>query len=137
MKTKTNEQIFETVRENGYITEQEINLLKNRSNNERRDVFNYDLVEEIADGYGVPVTPEQGAKGLRWLRGLLKSNGEPRKGQPLDFRELEIIHDATPEDFRFCGFVRRGSATYAYFVQLYSVLGMEYYNDGGKIQVVG
>lgn len=137
MKTKTNEQIFETVRENGYITEQEINLLKNRSNNERRDVFNYDLIEDVADGYGVPVTAEQGAKGLRWLRGLLKSNGEPRKGQSLGFRELEIIRDATPEDFRFCGFVRKGSATYAYFVQLYSVLGMDYYNDGGKIQVVG
>ena len=32
---KTNEEIFETVRENGYITEQEINLLKRRSNDER------------------------------------------------------------------------------------------------------
>ena len=137
MKTKTNEEIFENVRENGYISEREINLLKNRSNNERRDVFNYDLVEEIADGYGVPVTPEQGAKGLRWLRGLLKSNGEPRKGQGLGWRELEIIREATPEDFRFCGFLRMGRAPYAYFVQLYSVLGMDYYNDGGKIQVVG
>ena len=81
MKTKTNEEIFENVRENGYITEKEIKLLKNRSNNERRDVLNYELLDEICDGYGVPVTPEQGAKGLRWLRGLLKSNGEPRKGQ--------------------------------------------------------
>ena len=83
MKLTTNEEIFENVRENGYITEREINLLKNRSNNERRDVFNYELLDEVADGYGVPVTPEQGAKGLRWLRGLLKSNGEPRKGQGL------------------------------------------------------
>ena len=55
----------------------------------------------------------------------------------LGYREVEIIREATPEDFRFCGFVRMGSAAYAYFVQLYSVLGMEYYNDGGKIQVVG
>ena len=37
MKTKTTEEIFENVRENGYITEREINLLKNRSNNQRRD----------------------------------------------------------------------------------------------------
>ena len=87
MKTKTNEEIFENVRENGYISEREINLLKNRSNNERRDVFNYALIEEVADGYGVPVTHEQGAKGLRWLRGLLKSNGEPRKGQGWGWRE--------------------------------------------------
>ena len=137
MKNKTNEEIFENVRENGYISEREINLLKNRSNNERRDVFNYALIEEVADGYGVPVTQEQGAKGLRWLRGLLKSNGEPRKGQGLGYREVEIIREATPEDFRFRGFVRKGSAAYAYFVQLYSVLGMDYYNDGGKIQVVG
>ena len=137
MKTKTNEEIFENVRENGYISEREINLLKNRSNNERRDVFKYDLLDEVADGYGVPVTPELGAKGLRWLRGLLKSNGEPRKGQGLGYREIEIISEATPEDFRFCGFVRMGSTAHAYFVQLYSVLGMDYYNDGGKIQVVG
>ena len=137
MATITNEEIFENVRENGYISEREINLLKNRSNNERRDVFNYDLLDELCDGYGVPVTPEQGAKGLQWLRSLVKSNGEPRKGQGLGWREVEIIREATPEDFRFCGFVRMGSAAFAYFVQLYSVLGMDYYNDGGKIQVVG
>lgn len=137
MKAKTNEEIFENVRENGYITEREINLLKNRSNNERRDLFCYDLLDEVADGYGVPVTPEQGAKGLRWLRGLLKSNGEPRKGQGLGFREVEIIRDATPEDVTFCGFYDLGRYGYHIFTPLYEVGGMEYYNDGGKIQVVG
>ena len=137
MKTKTNEEIFENVRENGYITEREINLLKNRSNNERRDVFNYDLIEDVADGYGVPVTPEQGAKGLRWLRGLLKSNGEPRKGQGLGFREVEIIRKAESEDVTFCGFYDLGKYGYHNFTPLYDVGGMEYYNDGGKIQVVG
>lgn len=137
MKTKTNEEIFENVRKNGYISEREINLLKNRSNNERRDVFNYDLIEDVADGYGVPVTPEQGAKGLRWLRGLLKSNGEPRKGQGLGYREVEIIRDATPEDVTFCGFYDAGRYGYHNFTPLYDVGGMEYYCDGGKIQVVG
>lgn len=87
MKNKTNEEIFENVRENGCISEREINLLKNRSNNERRDV--------------------------------------------------EIIREATPEDFTFCGFYDLGRYGYHNFTPLYDCGGMEYYNDGGKIQVVG
>jgi hypothetical protein len=137
MKKTTNEEIFENVRNNGDIKEQEIRLLKNRSNNEGHDVFDYNLLDRINDGYGIPVTPEQGAKGLQWLRSLIKGNGEPRKGQPLDYRELEIIRDTAPEDFTFCGFYNLGRHGYPIFTPVYSVLGMKYYNDGGKISIVG
>lgn len=137
MKTKTNEEIFENVRENGYISEREINLLKNRSNNERRDVFNYDLIEDVADGYGVPVKPEQGAKGLAWLKKLLKKDGTPRYNSGLGYREADIIKSATPDDFLFLGLHDVGNRFLSNFVPLYSVGGMDYYCDGGRAVVVG
>ena len=87
---KANETIIAEVAERGYITEKEISLLKCRSNREGRDVINYELM-----GEDVPVTPEQGEKGLLWLKKLLKRNGEPREGQNLGYREIEIINNAT------------------------------------------
>ena len=73
---KANEAIIAEVAEKGFITEKEISLLKCRSNREGRDVINYELL-----GDAVPVTPEQGAKGLLWLKKLLKRNGEHSRGQ--------------------------------------------------------
>lgn len=137
MKPTTNETIFENVRKSGYISEREINLLKNRSNKEGRDLFNYDLVDEVGEGYGVQVTPEQGAKGLHWLQGLIKRNGQPKAGQNLGWREIEIIKTSTAKDFTFCGFYAAGNRYFTKFVPLYSVGGMEYYINAGKIVVVG
>lgn len=137
MKPTTNETIFENVRKSGYISEREINLLKNRSNKEGHDLFNYDLVDEVGEGYGVPVTPEQGAKGLRWLQSLIKRNGEPKSGQNLGYREIEIIKNATPDDFSFVGFYDGGNKYFSVFVPVYRCDAMEYYVGGGKIQVIG
>ena len=137
MKPITNETIFENVKSNGYISGREINLLKNRSNKEGHDLFNYDLVDEVGDGYGVPVTPEQGAKDLHWLQGLIKRNGEPKSGQNLGCREIEIIKNATPDDFSFVGFYDAGNRYFSVFVPLYRCDAMEYYVLGGKIQVIG
>ncbi len=69
MSTKiSNAAIYEAVKANGFISEKQINLLKRRSNAAGKDLFNYDLNEDCPDGYGVPCTEEQGAKGLKWLR---------------------------------------------------------------------
>ena len=135
MKTKTNETIFENVKSNGYISGREINLLKNRSNKEGHDLFNYDLLDTF--DFGVPVTPEQGAKGLHWLQSLIKRNGEPKSGQKLGCREIEIIKNATPDNFSFVGFYDAGNRYFSVFVPLYRCDAMEYYVLGGKIQVIG
>ena len=135
MKPTTNTSIFENVRAKGVITEREILLLKRRSNAEGRDLFNCDLLDTF--DFGVPVTPEQGAKALNWLQGLIKRNGEPKAGQNLGYREIEIIKTATANDFTFCGFYDAGNRYFTNFVPLYSVGGMEYYVNGGKIIVVG
>ena len=128
---KANESIIAEVAERGYITEKEINLLKCRSNREGRDVINYELISDA-----VPVTPEQGAKALLWLKKLLKRNGEPREGQNLGWREIDIIKSASENDFSFVCLYDCGNRS-SNFVPVYRCGAMEYYVLGGKINVVG
>ena len=128
---KTNESIVAEIAERGYITEKEISLLKCRSNREGRDVINYELT-----GEDVSVTPEQGAKGLLCLKKLLKRNGEPREGQNLGWREIDIIKNATENDFSFVCLYDCGNRS-SNFVPVYRCGAMEYYVLGGKINVVG
>ena len=137
MKTITNAQIFENVRKSGFISEREINLIKNRSNKEGRDLLDYNLLDGINDGYGVPVTPEQGTKALRWLQSLIKRNGEPKSGQNLGWREIDIINNATENDFTFICLYNCGNKFFSNFVPVYRCGAMEYYVIGGKINVVG
>ena len=129
---KANEPIITEVAERRYITEKEISLLKCRSNREGRDVINYELLCDA-----VPVTPEQGAKGLLWLKKLLKRNGEPREGQNLGYREINIIKNATGNDFSFVCLYDCGNKRFSSFVPVYRCGAMEYYVLGGKINVVG
>ena len=128
---KATETIIKEIAEKGFITEKEISLLKCRSNREGRDVINYELLDEA-----VPVTPEQGAKALLWLKKLLKRNGEPREGQNLGYREINIIKNATEDDFSFVCLYDCGNRS-SNFVPVYRCGAMEYYVLGGKINVVG
>lgn len=129
---KVTETIMAEIAERGYITEKEINLLNRRSNREGRDVINYELL-----GDAVPVTPEQGAKGLLWLKKLLKRNGEPREGQNLGWREIDIIKSATENDFEFVCLYNCGNNRFCNFVPVYRCGAMEYFVTAGKINVVG
>ena len=129
---KATETIIAEIAERGYITEKEINLLKCRSNREGRDVINYKLL-----GEDVPLTAEQGANALLWLKKLLKLNGEPREGQFLGWREINIIKNATENDFEFVCLYDCGNKQFSSFVTVYRCGAMEYYVLGGKINVVG
>ena len=134
---RTNEMIFEEVRANGFMTEKDMKLLKNRSNNEGKDFFDYDLMESLSSGYGIPIDEEWANKGIKWLKSLLKKNGEPKSGQSLGYREIDIIQTADPSDFTFRGFYDAGRYGFRNFLPLYGIAGMEYYVSCGKIQVVG
>lgn len=124
--------IFADAKKYGFMTEKDMQLLKNRSNREQKDLYNYNL-----DGSGIRIDAEWALKGLKWLRSLLKKNGEPKAGQPLGYREIEIIRNLKPEDFSFNGFYDAGNGWHRCFVPLYDAGGMEYYVWGGQIQVVG
>ena len=134
---RTNEMIFADIRANGFMTERDMKLLKNRSNNEQKDCFDYDLLNSINNGYGIPIDEEWANKGIKWLKSLLKKNGEPKAGQPLGYREIDIIQTSEPDDFTFRGFYDAGNYGFRNYIPLYGIGGMEYYVNLGKIQVVG
>ena len=117
---KTNELIYKEILESGYITESNMKLLKNRSNKAGSDLFDYDFLERFSDGCGIPLTVDQGEKGLIWLKKFIN------KGNVYGYRELEIIQNATPSDFLFLGFYDAGNYLTHYYLPIYSVNGMQY-----------
>ena len=134
---RTNEMIFADVKASGFMTEKDMKLLKSRSNKEGKDFFDYDLMESLSSGYGIPIDEEWANKGIKWLKSLLTKKGEPKSGQSLGYREIDIIQTAEPSDFTFRGFYDAGRYGFRNFLPLYGIAGMEYYVSCGKIQVIG
>ena len=120
---KTNELIYKEISENGYITGANMQLLKNRSNKAGRDLFDYDFLENFADGYGIPLTADQGEKGLLWLKKFIRKDGS---SNVYGYRELDIIKNADPSDFMFHGFYDAGNYLSHHYLPIYSVNGMQY-----------
>lgn len=120
---KTNETIFEEIIENGVITKQQLQLLKIRSNKQQKDVINYDWLQSIGDGYGIPLTVEQGVQELNWLKKFIRKDGSSRV---YGYRELNIINNSSPSDFVFEGFYDAGTGWFKYYLPIYKLNGMEY-----------
>ena len=120
---KTNEMIYKEILESGYITESNMKLLKNRSNKQQTDLFDYDFMENFKDGYGIPLSEEQGKQGLKWLKKFINKNGESKV---YGFREIEIIENASPCDFKFQGFYDAGNYSNHSYLPIYSLNGMQY-----------
>lgn len=116
---RTNEILFAEILNAGMIDEKTISLLKRRSNKDQKDLFDYSLIDNVNDGYGIPVSAEQGAKGLAWLKKFLKND-------VYGYREIDIIQNAKPEDFVFLGFYDAGNGWFRNFLPIYGVGGMEY-----------
>ena len=120
---KTNELIYKEIAESGYITEANMKLLKNRSNKSGRDLFDYDFLERFSDGCGIPLTVEQGGKGLLWLKKFIRKDGS---SNVYGYRELEIVQNATTSDFLFHGFYDAGNYLSHFYLPIYSLNGMQY-----------
>lgn len=120
---KTNKMIFAEIEECGFISNANLQLLKNRSNKEQKDLFDYDFMEKFKDGYGIPLSEEQGEQGLKWLKKFINKNGE---SNVYVFREIEIIENASPSDFKFQGFYDSGNRSYKNYLPIYELNGMQY-----------
>ena len=131
MKT-TNDTIFEQIKTRGYMTEREMLLLKSRSNKAQKDLFQYDEFNEY-----IPMSEDWANKGINWLKSLIKKNGEPKAGQNLGFREIEIIKTAKPSEFSFVCFYDAGNGWFRNYIPVYNVAGREYFVYCGKINVIG
>ena len=132
MKTLNNNTICEQIKTRGYMEEREMLLLKSRSNKAQKDLFLYDEFSEY-----IPLSEDWANKGLHWLKSLLKKNGEPKAGQNLGDREIEIIKTAKPSEFSFVCFYNAGNRFYHNYLPVYNVAGMEYFVYGGNIKVIG
>ena len=120
---KTNEMIFAEIKEYGFISKSNLQLLKNRSNKEQKDLFDYNFMENFKEGYGIPLTESQGEQGLKWLKKFIRKDGS---SNVYGFREIEIIENASPSDFKFQGFYNAGIYLARYYLPIYSVNGMQY-----------
>lgn len=120
---KTNELIYKEISESGVITESNLQLLKNRSKKAGRDLFDYDFLENFADGCGIPLTVEQGEKLLLWLKKFIRKDGS---SNVYGYRELDIVQNATPGDFLFQGFYDAENYFSHYYLPIYSLNGMQY-----------
>lgn len=116
---RTNSQIFDEIKETGFITESDLNLLKARSNREQKDQFNYDIL----DHQDIKITPSHGAKGLNWLKKFLEKDGSSKV---YGYREIEIINNAKEDEFTFRGFYDAGNGWYKNYLPIYELNGMEY-----------
>lgn len=93
---------------------------------------NYSGVTEI------DVTPEQSAKGYKWLMNLYKTpTGKERKNNPFGYREMNILDNYKGERFQFVGFYNDGNRWHDYYTPIYSLCGMEYYVNSEGIQIIG
>lgn len=114
---RTNLEIFQSIKETGFITESDLNLLKSRSNKAQKDLFDYDIL----DHQDIKITPSQGANGLKWLKSFVD-----KYNSPYGYREISIIQESTENDFTFRGFYDAGNGWYKNYLPIYELNGMEY-----------
>lgn len=113
------EPLLKEIKQSGVITEDQIQTLKKRSNDLRRNVINYNWMARVGNGYGIPLTEEQGAKELDWIRSFVEKNIYRAK-------DIEVIQNASPSDFVFKGFYNNGVGSWCNYLPIYEVNGMEY-----------
>jgi hypothetical protein len=129
MKTK---EIVKEIQTKGFITEQQMNLLKRRLNNCK---ISFDDIKVLFDdGEGVKITPEQTEKSLTWLK----------DNNPFGYREEQAIK--TFIEFRLSDFVDNVNYHQAEkgihnFMPVFTIIGKEsnfqYYVELGQPKIIG
>lgn len=113
------EPLLKEIKQSGVITEDQIQTLKKRSNDLRRNVISYNWIEHAGNGYGIPLTKEQGAKELYWIRSFVEKNIYRAK-------DIEVIQNASLSDFVFKGFYNNGIGNWCNYLPIYEINGIEY-----------
>ena len=97
-KVISNTELVETIKEQGFATEKQIQLLKSRMNKSRENA--YEINDLTANIMPIKLTAEQTAKGREWLlRKNLKNNGQLRKNATLSENEISVLKDAKTEAY--------------------------------------
>lgn len=88
-------------------------------NDLRRNVINYNWMDRVGNGYGIPLTEEQGAKELDWIKSFVGKN-------IYRYKDIEIIKNASLSDFVFKGFYNNGIGNWCNYLPIYEINGIEY-----------
>ena len=97
-KTISNAELVETIKEQGFVTEQQINLIKRRMNKSRENAS--EINDLTANIMPIKLTEEQTEKGREWMiRKNLKNNGEFRKNATLPEYAISVLKDAKTEAY--------------------------------------
>ena len=137
-KTISNSELVETIKEQGFITEKQILLLKNRMNKSKEN--EKEISNLIADILPIKLTNEQMVKSVLWLYGKnIKKNGEFRKNSSLGYRELHILNNAKEAYLSY--FYPNGNRFFTYYTPVWSIdtneEHFEYMIDGGETKILG
>ena len=97
-KTISNSELVETIKNQGFATEQQINLIKRRMNKSRENAS--EINDLTANIMPIKLTAEQTEKGREWLlRKNLKKNGQFRKNATLSENNISVLKDAKTEAY--------------------------------------
>ena len=125
----------------GFLTEREINLIKDRKN--RGELIDlkplYDSLDN-GDNNGYKLELSQIFKGLKWLMNLYKSpTGKIRSSNPYGDREIEVLESF--KEIRIIDFYDSGNKYVKFYVPYYRVIGQfnyfEYAMWNGEIHILG
>jgi hypothetical protein len=130
---------FKNIMETNTITEKEINLIKNRMNNDKVDEATQQVIDYIWEN-SPQLTPDQNKKGIDFLRNLWKSpTGKERTNNPFGYREQDTLE--TFEYFELRGFYDAGNRYRKFYVPLYTCVGadssFEYAFYNGQVNILG
>jgi hypothetical protein len=130
---------FKNIMETNTITEKEINLIKNRMNNDKVDEATQQVIDYIWEN-SPKLTPDQNKKGIEFLRNLWKSpTGKERTNNPFGYREQDTLE--TFEYFELRGFYDAGNRYRKFYVPLYTCVGadstFEYAFYNGQVNILG
>lgn len=133
----TSKDLLDRLKAGEKISENEVLLIKNRMNNNRKDEHSEELEQWIWDNQP-ELTPEQNKKGLDFLMNLWKSpTGKERSGNP--FREREQKALETFEHFTLDGFYDASRGGRSFYIPIYGLYGsggnFQYYYDG-KVNII-
>ena len=137
-KVISNSELVATIKAQGFATEKQINLLKNRMNKSREN--EKEISNLIADILPIKLTNVQMVKSVLWLYGKnIKKNGEFRKNSSLGYRELHILNNAKEAYLSY--FYPNGNRFFTYYTPVWSIdtneEHFEYMIDGGETKILG
>ena len=136
-KVINNKELVETIKNQGFATEKQIQLLKSRMNKSRENAS--EINDLTANIMPIKLTAEQTAKGREWLlRKNLKNNGQLRKNATLSDNAISILKDAKTEAY-LSDFYDLGNGYITNNVPIYRYKNendaFDYYVQGGDAQL--